>query len=51
MKCIVSAEGGGTNPKLNSTLARVIDDGKTKDVPMTTMTELLRKMVSCFLIK
>jgi transcriptional/translational regulatory protein YebC/TACO1 len=46
--CISLIEGGGTNPKLNNALARVMDDGKTKDVPMNTMTEMLRKLVSKF---
>jgi len=42
----LSTEGGGsTDPNINSHLARAIEDGKSKDVPNTTMFESLRKMV------
>lgn len=37
-------EGGSTNPKLNSALARALEDGKTKDVSNVTMLETLKRM-------
>ena len=43
---LVFKEGGGsTNPKLNALLARVIDDGKAKDVSSATMMEALKRLV------
>jgi len=46
MSCIsLSTEGGSTDPKVNSQLARALEDGKSKDVPNATMLETLRKMV------
>jgi len=38
-------EGGGTDPKINSQLARVLEEGKLQDVPNATMLESLRKLV------
>jgi len=43
-------ESGGTDPKLNRQLARVLDEGKSNKVPNATMFEALRKMVCNMLI-
>ena len=43
---LVFLAGGGTNPKLNSNLTRVMEEGRSKDIPLATMNELLRKLVS-----
>lgn len=37
-------EGGGANPKLNFRLARVLEDGKAKDVSSVTMLDVLKRM-------
>ena len=42
----LSTDGGGTDPNNNRQLARVLEDGKSKDVPNTTMLEALRRMVN-----
>jgi len=44
IKLAVLDGGGSTNPKLNSSLARVLDEGKAKDVPSATMTEALKRI-------
>jgi len=36
--------GGSTNPKLNSNLAKILDEGKAKDVPNSTMLEALKRI-------
>jgi translational activator of cytochrome c oxidase 1 len=37
-------EGGNTNPKLNSALAKVLEDGKARDVSNTTMLDALKRL-------
>jgi len=44
IKLAVLDGGGSTNPKLNSNLARVLDEGKAKDVPSATMLEALKRI-------
>ena len=47
LSCVwLYTEGGGTDPNINRQLARALEDGKSKDIPNTTMFEALRKMVS-----
>jgi len=41
----LSTDGGGTDPKINSQLARAFEEGKLQDVPNATMLESLRKLV------
>jgi len=42
---LLTEGGGSTDPNINSQLARVIEEGKSKDIPNTTMFEALRKLV------
>jgi len=42
----LSTDGGGTDPKINSQLARVLEVGKAQDVPNASMFEALRKLVN-----
>jgi len=44
IKIAVLDGGGITNPKLNSNLAKILDEGKAKDVASATMLEALRRI-------
>lgn len=41
---LAAREGGSVNPKLNSRLARVLEEGKARDVSNVTMMEVLKRM-------
>ena len=38
--------GGSTDPKLNSRVANILEEGKMKSIPKTTLTDYLKKLVS-----
>ena len=40
------SDGGSTDPAANFLLARAFEEGKSKDVPMKTMENILSKLVS-----
>lgn len=40
---VIQMEGGQVDPKLNSALARVLEEGKSKDVALTTMMQAVQR--------